>query len=88
MAEHTPDWVNYTPLKWVAAPRLVNASRLAPADKAQLWRGIKKAKPALASILENDQAVKAIMREFSASLVFEQPEFDTLMEAGKQPNNG
>ncbi|MCX4187189.1 hypothetical protein [Methylophaga sp. OBS4] len=88
MADYTPDWVNYRPLKWVAAPECVNASRLVPTDKAQLWRGIRQARPELASMLENDQAVKALMREFNASLLFEQPEFESLMEAGKQPKNG
>ena len=80
--------MNYQPLKWVAKPPMINASRLAPAEKAQLWRGIRKTKPALASMLENDQALKHIMREFNASLMFEKPEFETLMEAGSQTNNG
>lgn len=88
MADHAPDWVNYRPLKWEAASEYVNATTLAPADKSQLWRGIRKVKPELASMLENDQSVKAIMREFNASLMFEKPEFETLMEAGSQPNNG
>lgn len=88
MADHAPDWVNYQPLKWVAAPECVNATTLAPADKSQLWRGIRRVKPELASMLENDQTVKAIMREFNASLMFEKHEFEMLMEAGTQPNNG
>lgn len=88
MSKNTPDWVDYRPLKWVAAQETINASKLAPAAKAQLWRGIRTAKPALASMLESDQAVKKIMREFGASLVFEKPEFETLMEAGSQINNG
>lgn len=88
MANKTLAWASDTPLKCVASADYVNASKLAPAAKAQLWRGIKQSQPALASMLDKDQALKDIMREFSASLVFEKPEFETLMEAGKQPNNG
>ena len=82
MKKETPEWVTYRPLKWVAAPESVNASRLSKQDKQQLWRGIQAAKPELATMLQTDETLKLIMREFNASLTFEKPEFETLMAAG------
>lgn len=60
-------------------PHLLN-----PNEKRIFFEGIKKTRPALATLMNEDAFIKGLRSRFGGEYVFKRKEFDEIYQAGQQ----